>query len=80
MDGGNGGHPLIYGPYAVRKALVVMHDIIPAQPGSHKLIRPESESKRLRKTHGGDPEPFNEIERIHEFVWGRDSEWILGIV
>jgi hypothetical protein len=57
-----------------------MHDIIPAQPGSQKLICPESESKRLWKTHGGDADPFNEIERIQEFLWGRDSEWILRIV
>jgi hypothetical protein len=57
-----------------------MHDIISAQPGSYKLIRPESESKRLRETHGGDAKPFNEIDRVSEFMWGRDSEWIFGII
>jgi hypothetical protein len=57
-----------------------MHDIISVQPGFHKLICPESESKRLRKTHSGDPDPFNEIDRIQEFLKGRDSEGILGIV
>jgi hypothetical protein len=57
-----------------------MHDIIPVQPGSQKMICSESKSKRLRKTHGGDPDPFNEIDRRHEFLRGRDSEWILRIV
>ena len=80
MNGGDGGYHAIDGEEPVRKTLVIVDHIIVAPPVPKEPIGPEPEGEWLRKTHGADPEPFDEIDGVEKLPKGRDPEKVLGIV
>jgi hypothetical protein len=80
VNGGHGGDFLGDGPDAVGEALVVVNDVIVLHPVSQKTLGADAEGERLGKTHGGDPRPLHDIDRIRQFFQGGDPEQVVRIV
>lgn len=80
MDCCNGGNPPFDGPDTVRQALVIMDDVIMMELISQIVIRTETEGEHFREPHGGNRDPFQQVDGVGQLFQRRDPKRVLGVV
>jgi hypothetical protein len=80
MNGGDHGYKFLHGQQTVGKTLIVVNNVVMVIFVPEEPFGPEPKGIGFRKSHGGDPDPFQYIDGITQFSQGRNPEQSLGIV
>ena len=70
----------MHGQEAVRKALVIVNNVVLVVFIPEKLPGPEPEGVGLGKSHGGDADPFQQIDGIGQFFQRGGPEKVFRVV